>query len=75
MQSFPNKDKKKNKIIFFLIVGWLEFFYFFYFFWIEVRAFKVVVLKFLTFSIKKSYFIYFTTSLYNTPDVKCSIFF
>ena len=70
MQSFTNKDKNKNKIMFFLILGWLGFF----FFLVEVRAFTVLMLKILVFSISKSYFIYFTTSLYNTPNIKCSIF-
>ena len=31
-------------------------------------------LKILTFSNSKSYFIYFNTSLYNTPNIKGSIF-
>ena len=31
-------------------------------------------LKSLTFSNSKSYFIYFNTSLYNTPNIKGSIF-
>ena len=48
---------------------------FFFFLFDEVRAFTVVVLKFLAFSISKNYFIYFTISLYNTPNIKCSIFF
>ena len=41
----------------------------------KVRAFTVVVLKILAFSTSKNYFIYFTTSLYNTTNIKCSIFF
>jgi len=35
----------------------------------------MVVLKILVYSILKSHFIYFTTLLYNTPNIKCSIFF
>ena len=73
MQSSTNKNKKQNNV-FFLIIGWLRFFFFFFLF-DEVRAFTVVVLKFLAFSISKNYFIYFTISLYNTPNIKCSIFF
>ena len=69
MQSFTNKDKNKNKKMFFLILGWLGFFFFFFFFCgVEVRAFTVVVLKILVFSNSKNYFIYFTTSFYNTPN-------
>ena len=30
MQSFTNKDKKKNKIKFFLILGWVGFFFSFF---------------------------------------------
>ena len=30
MQSFTNKDKNKNKIMFYLILGWLGFFFFFW---------------------------------------------
>ena len=45
---------------------------FFFFLLVEVRAFTLVVLKILAFSTSKSYFIYFTTSLYNTPNIKCS---
>ena len=48
---------------------------FFFFLGVEVRVFTVVVLKFLAFSTSKSHFIYFTTSLYNTLNIKCSIFF
>ena len=42
---------------------------------VEVRAFTIVVLKILAFSISKIYFIYFITSRYNTPNIKCSILF
>ena len=66
MQSYTNKDKNKNKIMFFC----LDFIFIF-----EVRAFIVMVLKILAFSNSKSYFIYFTTSLCNTPNIKYSIFF
>ena len=37
--------------------------------------FTIVVLKNLVFSTSKSYFIYFTISHYNTPNIKCSIFY
>ena len=40
----------------------------------EVKAFTVVILKTLAFSTSKSYFIYFITSLFNTSNIKCSIF-
>ena len=40
MQSFTDKDKKKNKIKFFLILGWVGFFLF-----VKIRAFTVMVLK------------------------------
>ena len=74
MQSFTNKDKNKNNF-FFLILGWLGFFIFiFIFIDVEIRAFIVVVLKILTFSTLKNYIIYFTTSLYNTPSIKCLIY-
>ena len=43
-------------------------------FFFLVKAFTVVVLKILAFSTLKSYFIYFTTPLYNTPKIKCSNF-
>ena len=52
MQSSTNKDKTKNKIMFY----------------------HLQKLKLLPFSTSKSYFIYFTTSLYNTPNIKYSIF-
>ena len=65
------KNKKQNNV-FFLILGWLGFFFCLF---DEVRAFTVVVLKFLAFSISKNYFIYFIISLYNTPNIKYSIFF
>ena len=35
----------------------------------------MVELKFLVFSILKTYFIYFNTSLYNTLNINGSIFF
>ena len=35
----------------------------------------MVVLKNLVFNTSKTYFIYFTTSLYNTPNIKGSIYF
>ena len=71
MQLSTNKDKKqKQNNVFSLKLGWLK-----KKFIIEVRAFTVVVLKILVFNTSKSYFIYFTTSLYNTPNNKCSIFF
>ena len=69
MQSFNNKDQKKKKNSF-LIQGWLGFFVVV----VKVRAFTVVVLKILAFRTLKSYFIYITTSLYNIPNIKCSIF-
>ena len=56
---------------FFLIIGWLGFFYV----CVEVRVFIVMILKILAFSTSKSYFIYFTTSLDNAPNIKYSIFF
>ena len=68
MQSFTNKEKK-HKIILFFNTRLTRIFNFF-----KVRVFIVVVLKNLAFSISNSYFIYFTTSLYNTPNIKCSIF-
>ena len=69
------KIKIKNKqtklcFFFFLILSCLGFF----FFWVEIRAFTVVVLEILAFSTSKNYFIYFTTPLYNTPNIKCSNF-
>ena len=65
----PTKKKKtQNNIIFYTRLA--RIFNFF-----EVRVFIVVMLKNLAFSISKSYFIYFTTSLYNTPNIKCSFFF
>ena len=69
MQLFTNKDKKKS--FFFLILGWLGFFFFFK--KKKLRAFTVMILKILVFSNSKNYFIYFTTLLYNTPNIKCSI--
>ena len=71
MQLFTNKDKKKS--FFFLILGWLGFFF------LKkkkkkLRAFTVMILKILVFSNSKSYFIYFTTLLYNTPTIKCFFF-
>ena len=75
MQSSTNKDKNKNKIMFFLILSWLELLLLFCFvLFVEVRAFTVMVLKLLAFSTSKNYFIYFTTSLYNTHNIKYSIF-
>ena len=75
MQLSTNKDKNKNKIMFLKkkkkILGLLGFFVVV----VEVRSFIVVVLKSLAFSTSKSYFIYFTTLLYNTSNIKCSIFF
>ena len=46
-----------------------------FFFLFEIRALIVVVLKILAFITSKNYFINFTTSFYNTPNIKCSIFF
>ena len=60
--------KTKTKKI--LILDWLGFL----FYCIEVRAFTVIGLKILAFSTSKNYFIYFTTSLYNTHNIKYSIF-
>ena len=73
MQSFTNKDKNKNKMMFFFFNTRLARIFFFFFFFVEVRAFTVMVLKILAFSTSKSYFIYFTTSLYNASNIKCSI--
>ena len=39
-----------------------------------LRAFTMVMLKNLAFSNSKNYFIYFKTLLYNTLNIKCSIF-
>ena len=72
MQLSINKDKNKNKIVFFFFNTKLAMIFFF---WIEVRAFTVAVLKVLAFSTSKNYFIYFTTSFYDTLNIKCSIFF
>ena len=69
MQSSINKDKNKNKIIYFFNTRLARFVL------VEVRAFTVVVLKNLAFSTSKSYFICFTTILYNTSNTKCSIFY
>ena len=44
-----------------------------FFFFFEVGAFRIVVLKIIGFSASKKYFIYFTTSIYNTPSI--SFFF
>ena len=63
MQSFINKKKQKQNNIYFLILGWLGFFFNYYY--KKIRAFKVVVLKFLA----------FITSLYNTLNIKCFIFY
>ena len=60
----------KNKIISFFNTRPARTFFFFFL----VRAFTLVVLKILAFSISKSYFIYFTTLLYNTPNIKCFLF-
>ena len=68
MQSSTNKDKNKNKIMFSFSTRVARILFF------EVRAFIVVVLKILAFSISKNYFIYFNTPLYNTSNIKCSIF-
>ena len=68
MQSFTNKEKK-HKIILFFNTRLTRIFNF-----CKVRVFIVVVLKILAFSISNGYFIYFTTSLYNIPNIKCSIF-
>ena len=67
------KQNKKQKIIYiyFLILDWLEIFFFFF---VEIRAFTIVELKNLAFNTSKSYFIYFTTSIYNTPNNKCFFF-
>ena len=70
MQLFTNKDKDKNKIMFFFNTRLVRIF----FFWVEVRTFTMVVLKILAFSTSKNYFIYYTTPLYNTPNIKCSFF-
>ena len=40
-----------------------------------LRAFTMVVLKNLVFNTSKTYFIYFTIPLYNTPNIKGSIYF
>ena len=74
MQLSTNKDKNKNKIMFFLILGWLGFFFFFFGLLLKL-AFTAVLLKILAFSTSKSNFIYFIISLYNTPNIKCFIFF
>ena len=66
MKSFT----KKNKIMFFFNTRLARILFYF----IEIRAFTMVVLKILAFSTSKSHFIYFTTSLYNTPNIKCYIF-
>ena len=55
MQSSINKDKNKNKIIYFFNTRLARFVL------VEVRAFTVVVLKNLAFSTSKGYFICFTT--------------
>ena len=71
MQLFTNKDKNKNKIIFFFLNTRRA--RIFVVVVVEVRAFDMVVLKILAFS-TSNYFIYFTTLLYyNTPNIKCSI--
>ena len=66
MQSSTNKDKNKNKIMFFFNSTLVRNFFF-----VEVRAFTVVVLKIL--------FIFYskflvsqkiTLSILNTPNVK-----
>ena len=72
MQSFTNKDKNKNKIMFYFNTRLARIFFFFF---VEVRAITMVVPKILDCSTSKSYFIYFTTSLCNTPNVKYSILF
>ena len=65
MQLFINKDKNKNKIMYFFNTRLSMIFFFF-----EVKALTIVVLKILAFSTSKRYFIYFTISLYNTPNIK-----
>ena len=71
MQSFTNKDKNKNKIMFFFNTRLVRIF----FFLVEVKAFTVMVLKILAFSTSKSNFIYFITSLCNIPNIKSSTIF
>ena len=69
MQLSTNKNKNKKKIF---NTRLAKFFLFFVV--VEIRAFTVMVLKILAFSISKSYFIYFTTSFYNTLNIKCFFF-
>ena len=68
MQSFTNK----NKIMSFFNTRLARIIIIFL---VEVREFTLVVLKILAFGTSKSYFIYFTTSLYNTANNKCFIYF
>ena len=63
-------NTNKNKIMSFFHTRLSRIFFFFL-----VRAFTLIMLKILTFSTPKSYFIYFIISLYNTLNIKCSIFF
>ena len=63
-------NTNKNKIMSFFHTRLSRIFFFFL-----VRAFTLMMLKILAFSSSKSYFIYFIISLYNTPNIKCSIFF
>ena len=72
MKSSTNQDKNKNKVISFFLNTRLAMIYLL-FFVVEIRAFTVVVLNILAFSTLKSYFTYFATPLYNTPNIKCSI--
>ena len=62
------QNKKQNNVFyFFLILGWLGFFILvFIYLFVEIRAFTLVVQKGLAFSTSESYFICFTTLLYNT---------
>ena len=62
-------NTNKNKIMSFFHTRLSRIFFF------VVRAFPLMMLKILAFSTSKSYFIYFIISLYNTLNIKCSIFF
>ena len=72
---FLTKKKKKNKIMVFLILGWLGFLCVCVCVCVcvEVKAFTVVTLNILA-NNSKMYFIYFTNLFYNTPNIKCFIF-
>ena len=72
MQLLTNKDKIMS--FFNTRLSWIYLLFIIYLF-VKVLAFTLMVVKILDFNTSKSYFIYFTTSFYNTPNIKRYIFF